>query len=118
MAIVSAIFSLSSAWLSYKSYQFCLTPDAFKLRHGIIVEREIAIPYHQIQNIAIERTFAEQIVGLSRIIISTASHDDLNTPHEDESKGILPALDKHFANALQAELLKRSDVQKVIQAKI
>lgn len=115
LAIGAFAIAFVSAWLLYRSYGFCLTPDALKIRHGVFVEREMAIPFHQIQDISIERSFSEQMMGLSRIIISTAGHDDPSTPGT-EGVGILPAIAKATALALQEELLKRADVQKVIQA--
>jgi hypothetical protein len=54
------------------------------------------------------------MLGMSRIVILTAGHED--EPHpEGESEGILPGLDKDFAEALQAELLKRTNVEKVTE---
>lgn len=112
--IISLIVAFVSATLMYKSHGYALTDDALKIKQGFISEIEIAIPYRQIQNVSIERTFSEKTMGLSRIIISTAGHDDPNTQF-DESRGILPAMDKIKAVELQNELLKRADVQKVIQ---
>lgn len=111
---IALLIAMLSAWFVYKNDQFCLSNDALKIKHGTFVEKEIAIPYRQIQNVSIERNMSEQMMGLSRIIIATAGHDDEKTP-ENESEGVLPAIDKHLAEALQEELLRRADVQKVIQ---
>jgi len=114
---VAFAFALISTWLIYINCTFALTDDALKIKKGIFTEKEIAIPYRQIQNVSIERNFSDQIFGLSRVIISTAGHDNDKTP-EDESKGILPPISKARALALQMELLKRADVQKVLQSTI
>ena len=102
------------AWLIYTHYKFSLGADALKIKRGILRKEETAIPYRQIQNVDIERDLSYQAFGLSRIVILTAADDD-NTPDEDESEGILPGLDKDLAEWLQAELLKRANVQKVVE---
>jgi uncharacterized membrane protein YdbT with pleckstrin-like domain len=107
-------YAFLSSWLLYKSHEYCLAEDALKIRQGIMTKTEIAIPYRQIQNINIERTFSEQIMGLSRLIILTAG-DDNDGKDGAASEGILPAIDKNLASELQNELIKRADVEKVIQ---
>lgn len=104
------------AWLIYTHYKFLLGDDALKIKNGILNKKETAIPYRQIQNVDIERDLAFQMFGLSRIVILTAGEEE-QKPGESESEGILPALDKDLAEWLQAELLKRANVQKVTEAK-
>lgn len=102
------------AWLIYTHYKFLLGEDSLKIKRGILTKEEVAIPYRQIQDVDIERDLSFQALGLSRIVILTAGHDDEKTM-DDKSEGILPALDKDLAEWLQAELLKRANVQKVVE---
>ena len=108
-------YAFLSSWILYKSHEYCLAEDALKIRQGIITKTELAIPYRQIQNVSIERTFSDQILGLSRLVILTAGEDSDNKGSGGESEGLLPALDKNLAAELQNELIKRADVEKVIQ---
>ena len=87
--------------------------DSFKIKRGILGKTENAIPYHQIQNVDIERSFLFQILGLSRIVILTAGHEDEKPRANDEAEDVIPAIDKKLAEWLQTELLKRADIQKV-----
>jgi len=103
-------------WLTYKNYTFALGEDSLKIRRGILSKEEVAIPYRQIQDVDIERDLSFQMLGLSKIVILTAGHED-EKDSDDESEGILPAIDKDLASWLQAELLKRADVQKVSEEK-
>jgi uncharacterized membrane protein YdbT with pleckstrin-like domain len=103
-------------WLTYKNYTFALGEDSLKIRRGILSKEEIAIPYRQIQDVDIERDLSFQMLGLSKIVILTAGHED-EKDSSDESEGILPAIDKDLASWLQSELLKRADVQKVSEEK-
>ena len=114
--IVIFLVTLLIAWLIYKNYKFCLGEDALKIKKGVLSKEETAIPYRQIQNVDIERYLSFQMLGLSRIVILTAGEEDTK-PGPDESEGILPALDKDLAEWLQAELLKRANVQKVVEEK-
>ena len=55
------------------------------------------------------------MIGLSQIVIITAGHDEDEKPGDDDTEGTLPALDKDLAEWMQAELLKRANVQKVTE---
>lgn len=101
------------AWLVYSNYAFMLDNDSFRIRRGVFNKIENAIPYRQIQNVDIERSFAFQVLGLSRLIILTAGHEDEKSTG-DESEGVIPAIDKNIAESLQSELLKRAEIQKMI----
>ena len=116
LAILAFLIAWLISWLVYRNYTFCLEDDALKIKRGVINKEEIAIPYRQIQDVDIERSLDYQILGMSRIDILTAGHEDEPT-RPNESEGVLPGIDKNFAEALQAELLKRTDVQRVSEVK-
>jgi putative membrane protein len=115
--IVVFAITLLIAWLIYKNYKFCLGDDSLKIKRGILNKEEVAIPYRQIQDVDLRRDISFQIMGLSQIVILTAGHDEDEKPGDDDSEGILPALDKDLAEWMQAELLKRANVQKVTEEK-
>lgn len=107
---------LFMGWLVYKNYTFALGDDSLKIRRGIMIKEEVAIPYRQIQDVDIERDLSFQMLGLSKVVILTAGHEDEKATG-DESEGVLPAIDQNLASWLQTELLKRADVQKVSEDK-
>lgn len=112
-------FTVLIAWIEYASFAFLLEDDALKVKKGVLHKEEVAIPYRQIQNVDIERGILDQLAGTSRLIILTAGHDDSDADKEDgkaESEGIIPIVDKKLAARLQSELLKRANIQKVVQA--
>ena len=121
VSVIAIFISFAYAWLNYINYTFSLTENSFKIKRGVLNKTENAIPYRQIQNVDIERSFTFQMLKLSRLIILTAGHDDESSKGNifgsDESEGIIPAMDQKLAEWLQTELLKRADVQKVIQTK-
>lgn len=113
--IVVFAITLLVAWLVYKNYKYCLGEDSLKIKRGILNKEEIAIPYRQIQDVDVRRDLAFQMIGLSQLAILTAGHEEGEKPGDDDSEGVLPALDKDLAEWLQAELLKRANVQKVTE---
>ncbi len=113
VAVLAITFFVT--WLIYSRYKFCLGDDSLKIKRGVLDKEEVAIPYRQIQDVDIKRDLSFQMLGLSRIVILTAGHEEDEKPGDDESEGILPALDKDLAEWLQAELLKRANVQKVTE---
>jgi len=113
LAIISGIIALFIARFVYKTQGFCISPDSFKMRSGIFVKQETAIPYRQIQNVSTERGIIQQMWGVSKIVIVTAGQDDQKTDH-NESKAVIQSIDKELAVELQDELLRRADVERVI----
>ena len=105
-------------YLVYDNYLFMLDEYALKIRRGIIGKEEIAIPYRQIQDVDIEQSIGDRMWGVARLVILTAGREDEKNPDAGtESEGIFPALARDLAESLQAELLKRTNVQKVSEEK-
>jgi uncharacterized membrane protein YdbT with pleckstrin-like domain len=118
LGLFAVVFVLTFfvAWLIYINYKFMLGEDSLKIKRGILNKEEIAIPYRQIQDVNIERDLGFQMMGLSRIAILTAGNQQEKNADE-EAEGILPAMDRALAEWLQGELLKRTNVQEVIEEK-
>ena len=123
--IILAVFLLSfllfaGAFIStrfmYAYNRFLLDDDALRIRRGMISQEEFAIPYRQIQTVDIERSYSQQIFGLSRVVILTAGQGFGRQGDGGESNEIFSAMDTEIASWLQAELLKRANVQKVTEA--
>ncbi|MBI5133941.1 MAG: PH domain-containing protein [Candidatus Taylorbacteria bacterium] len=108
---LTGLFAVISTRLIHKNRTFCLAEDAFKMRHGVFTTVEIAIPYRQIHNVDIERTLEQRILGVSKLVVTTAATDNPSTSR-NESGCIIEAIDKGLASNLQAELLRRADIQK------
>jgi len=122
VSIVIFAVCFAVARLSYINYLFAITDDSLKIKKGILNKTENAIPYRQIQNVDIERDIIFRMMGLSRLVILTAGHEDEKSQRPKtylgESEGIIPAIDQKLAEYLQAELLRRANVQKVTSQEI
>ena len=113
-ALAFLIIAIFSACLVYINYRFLLDENAFKVRRGILHKDEVAIPYRQIQNVNIKRSFFDQIIGLSKLVILTAGREDKDEKIWSESEGILPSLDKNIAREIQEVVLKRANIEQVV----
>ena len=123
LVLFAAFFLLAFlvAWLMYANYKFALGDNSLKIKRGVFSQEEVAIPYRQIQDVDLERPFSFRMMGVSRIVILTAGHEDApgtGDPLErGESEGVLPILDKDLAEWMQSEILKRANIQKVVEDK-
>ncbi len=112
--IVALLFAFLGASLDYYGYQYLLDTDALKVKRGIINKDEISIPYRQISNVDVEQTFVHQILGVARVAILTAGHEDKNgDTKEDFSEGALPVISKNKAEEMRDILIQRANVEKV-----
>ena len=110
--IVSFLMAIIISEIEYMNYGYLLSEDAFKVKHGIFNKEETSIPYRQIQSVDLRQDLTGQILGISRLVILTAGHDDNDVKGESEAE--FPAIDTTTAKSIQAELIKRSNTEKVI----
>jgi uncharacterized membrane protein YdbT with pleckstrin-like domain len=109
--VVFLVLAFFVSWLYYINYKFALGDNSLKIKRGVFDQEEIAIPYRQIQDVDLERPLTFRMMGVSRISILTAGHEDES---DSKSEGELPMLSQDLAEWLQSELLKRANVQKTV----
>ena len=104
VAVAYFIFIFTRTYLEYRYYTYLFTEEAFIMTYGYIVRNEIATLYHHIQNVNIERSIVDRLLGVSKIIIlMTGSDRDTR-----RNQIALPAVGYKKAKMVQAELLRRS----------
>jgi membrane protein YdbS with pleckstrin-like domain len=101
VAGVSALWA-RAAWARWR---WSAWPDALDLRHGVLVVRESLVPYHRIQQIDIERNVIERMLGLSTLVLRTASAS---------SDGKIPGIREEIADSLRVRLLTRAGVDDAV----
>lgn len=91
-------------FLEYKAYTYFFDEEAFIVRYGYVVDNEVALMYHHIRNVNIDRYIPDRLFGVSQLQIVM-----VGTPDEDHAPGmILPAIQKDKARLVQKELLRRA----------
>lgn len=72
ITVVALALLLFVAILSYKNYTYEVTEDGLSIMFGIVHHKTISVPYDQVQNVNIERSVFDRILGLARVSIETA----------------------------------------------
>jgi len=57
----------------YRHWRYEVAEDALELRHGVLRRVHSAIPYFRVQHIDVTQGPVERMVGLSRLVVHTAS---------------------------------------------
>lgn len=89
-------------YMEYHFYTYTFTPEAFIMTSGYVTRIETAALYHQIQNVNIQRSPLDRIIGLSKIVIFMSGSERAH------NKITLPAVGKRKAKLVQKELLVRA----------
>lgn len=109
IALVGGAFvaAVSGLWAraAWARWRWSAWPDALDLRHGVLVIRESLVPYHRIQQIDIERNVFERMLGLSTLVLRTASAS---------SDGKIPGIRAEVAESLRVRLLTRAGVDDAV----
>lgn len=95
--------------LTYHFYTFTLEEFDLRLKRGILHLETVSIPYRQVQDVNINRSLFYRMLGLSRIIIDSAGHEekeDLN-----ETNIVLEPIDKNVAEEIRKLLQRKIGVQ-------
>lgn len=106
--------TLFMGWLRYYRYGIFLYEKSFKITSGFISIKETGIPYRRIQDITIERSLVDQLLGMSNIVITVLGLDEREAVGSDESdRVILPSLNREIASEIQDTILRRAQVEQI-----
>jgi uncharacterized membrane protein YdbT with pleckstrin-like domain len=98
--LVSIVFR---SFLEYRYYTYTFTDEAFIMTYGVMLRKEVAAPYHQIQNVVVQHTVLNRAMGVCQISIFLAGADK----EASQMKVVLPAVGRKKAKLVQKELLVR-----------
>lgn len=115
ISVLYILFEILRSWLDYINCTFTVSEQSFNITRGILNKKEVFIPYRQIQDISIEQSFYNKMMGISKLIILTAGND--NNDKVGESEGIFQVIDSNLAQVLQKDLLERTNVQRIKEIK-
>jgi uncharacterized protein len=74
--LVAVAGAVDAWWLPrarYRHWRYQVAEDALELRHGVLRRVHSAIPYFRVQHIDVTQGPVERMVGLSRLVVHTAS---------------------------------------------
>ena len=116
VGIFLLLVSFIASWIQYHNFTFDFGEFDLHLKRGIIDRKETSIPYRQIQDVNIERNFDHQLMGLAKIVITTAGHEE--TGEKGMSEIILEPLDRSVAEEIRTLLERKIGVQVVVDQTI
>lgn len=111
IALITVVIGVIISWFKYINCTFILGEHALIIKRGILSKKSASIPYRQIQNVGIEQSLSYRLLGVSKLVILTAGHDDNDTVGDAE--GVFDVIDALTAKKLREDILRRTNVQQV-----
>ncbi len=111
IALLGILITLAVGWLGYleyKHYRIILDESTFKTMRGIIETEEFGYPYRAIRDVKITRDILDQMLGISRLVVTIAG-EDRGDDHDLE----FPWLDARLAVTIRDELLQKSEIEQL-----
>ena len=105
LSISFFIVAFVKSLVYYKQYSFTLDNHALKIKKGILLIKEVVVPYHHIQNVEILRSYFLLPFGLVELDIVTNSSSSLDSLKKEDK--LFPLMDKKLAESLSRELIRR-----------
>jgi uncharacterized membrane protein YdbT with pleckstrin-like domain len=109
LGVIAFLAGFIVSLLQYRNYAFTLDEFDLKLRRGVFSQKEVSIPYRQIQDIDIVRTVSHRLFGVSRLVMITAGHESPEA--HDQTDTTFDPIDKALAEEIRAFLERKIGVQ-------
>lgn len=109
LAILLGCIGIIVNSLRYRFYVFTLEEFGIRLRKGVLHVVEITIPYRQMQNVDVTRSLVYRILGLSRLVILSAGHEQAG--EGDQTDTVFDPIDSEVAEEIRVLLGRRIGVQ-------
>lgn len=98
----------------YNNFMYEIDQDGLRIESGVIHKHQVSVPYEQIQNVNIERSLIDRLLGLSRVSIETAGSTSATQPTEggifrSKSEAYIPGLHIDQANKIHDLLMDGAD---------
>ena len=101
------------ATLVYDYFYFTIDDDEVRVEHGIIHKRLVSVPFQQIQNVNITRTFIDRLLGIARLEIESAGATNVDQREivggtRSRAEGFLPGVSLDDARLLHDIILQKA----------
>lgn len=109
LSLIVILAGIAIARLEYKNLTYTFEEFDLRMKAGILHRTENSIPYRQVQDVDIDRTLMLQLMGLSKLTIITAGHEE-STEHEKVEVVIEP-IQREVAEEIRQMLERKIGVQ-------
>jgi len=111
IALILFLIGYVIAHLTYSHYTFTFEEYGLRLKQGIFSVHEVSIPYRQMQDVNVERSLMYRMMGVSRVVIDSAGHEQADE-HADTDIMLEP-IDRDVAEDIRTMLQEKMGVQVV-----
>lgn len=87
----------------YNNFLYEINQDGLVIESGVIYKKSVSLPFEQIQNVNIERTIFDRLLGFSRISIETAG----SATGQPTGTGVLKAKSEAYIPGLHLDQAKK-----------
>lgn len=101
---------------TYNNFMFEIDETGLTIQSGVINKSQVSLPFDQVQNVNIERTLMDRLLGLSKVSIETAGSALGNVSNGSASPGgkfkaeaVLPGIQLDKAKKIHDLLIDGSD---------
>ena len=108
---ISIFLTILLGTLEYKRYGVFIEEESLRITTGLFNTEEQGIPYRYIKEVSIKRSVLDQIIGISKIIITILGEID-DQPQFPSEKTILRAIDKRIAEEIRDGVLGRAELSR------
>jgi uncharacterized membrane protein YdbT with pleckstrin-like domain len=109
VGLILSLVGFIACRLQYDNYTYSFGEFDLRLKKGIFNKKETSIPYRQIQDVNIERSLGHQMLGLSKVTMMTAGHEEAG--EQGMSQIVLEPIEKELAEEVRAFLERKIGVQ-------
>lgn len=118
VSLLLSVGGIFLGWLEYWRYEIVLGDKNLKMQRGLISVEQVGIPYRYIQDIKIERSLLDQIIGVSELMVTISGSEQQEIHPGEGTSGnihriILPAIENKIARQIQEIVLNRAQIQQI-----
>lgn len=100
------------AWLTYTMFSYQLNPDGLKIEKGILIRKNITIPYNRIANVEYYlNPVISQVLGIYNLHIATEEVENTQGVIARAKQEIIPGLTHEAAESLKGKLISLAHQQ-------
>lgn len=97
------VFLVVITMFVYNNFLYQINEDGLVIESGVIYKKSVSLPFEQIQNVNIERTIFDRLLGFSRISIETAG----SAVGQPTGTGVLKAKSEAYIPGLHLDQAKK-----------
>ncbi|PSO46001.1 MAG: hypothetical protein BRC25_00155 [Parcubacteria group bacterium SW_6_46_9] len=105
LLLITVSIGYSVVWVKLFGYE--IADNEVKIERGVIAKSYDSIPFSRIQNVGIERSLLQRVLGISTVDIQTAGASRVG-----RAEGSIPGIDKEIAETVREKTMQKARLEK------